>query len=200
MKIVVFIFAIPVFLSLISCKETRSKETINSRIKEFFFLDSLKNAKKISDSTALAKSKKYNYIIFGVFCGECNDLECATMYKLDVSNNKLLVDHTDSYWEYAYHGGKSINFSTNIQDKLKISLAKQIIDSIPDIVGSTTNDEVRKFGCSGSKDGCRIFLETQKDTIVKKFYIDYKTEQLTGEVKQFAEYLKKTIQKIETNN
>ena len=112
MKIVVFIFAIPMFLSLISCKETRSKETINSRIKEFFFLDSLKNAKKISDSTALAKSKKYNYIIFGRFCGECGG-ECATMYKLDISNNKLLVDHTDSYWEYAHHRGKPISFSTD---------------------------------------------------------------------------------------
>ena len=86
-----------------------------------------------------------------------------------------------------------------IQDKLKISLVKQIIDSIPDII-SSTNDEARQFGCPDCTDGCGIFLETQKDTIVKKFYIDYHTEQLTGEVKQFAEYLKKTITKIETNN
>jgi hypothetical protein len=138
--------------------------------------------------------KNPDFIVFGIFCGECVG-ECSTMYKLDFLKNKLLVDHSDSYF-------KSFNetptkFESEIQDASKLSIAKNIAGNIPDIILSS-NKISEKFGCPDCSDGCGIYLELQKDTAVRKFYIDYQTTSLSGEIKHFSEYMAKAIHNIET--
>jgi hypothetical protein len=54
----------------------------------------------------------------------------------------------------------------------------------------------QKFGCPDCTDGCGIYLETKFDTVIKKFYIDYQTEELPKEIRSFAEFLKRTIKQL----
>ncbi|MFM7856404.1 MAG: hypothetical protein ACKO96_31910 [Flammeovirgaceae bacterium] len=179
---------IGLLLIVISCRQTSNNE--NSITKANSDTNNFK--KNTNDSFANLKKQKLDYIIFGRFCGECSG-ECATMYKLDILNNKLLTDHTDSYWNYKW--GTPMKFETHIDDETKKILSKQILDSIPNSI-LTTHKPAERFGCPDCTDGCGIFFETKSDTTIKKFYLDYQTEQLTGDIKLFAEYLKKIIEKL----
>ena len=88
-----------------------------------------------------------------------------------------------------------MKFGTDIHNEKKIILAKQILDSIPDFILSTQK-ATERFGCPDCTDGCGIYLETKRDTAIRQFYIDYQTDQLSGQVKIFAEYLKRIISKL----
>ncbi|MBC7425798.1 MAG: hypothetical protein H7321_04615 [Bacteroidia bacterium] len=115
------------------------------------------------------------------------------MYKLDVPNNTLVADHTDSYWEYK--NGTPMKFETTIQGKSATLLARQVLDSIPSFIMDST-ETTQRFGCPDCKDGCGMFLEVKKDNKVRQFYIDYQTGKLTGEIKIFADHLKKIISQM----
>jgi len=188
MKTTLHILTIGLLLITFSCGETGSREIKNEGTNQ----NTSDNSKKNIDPLTSPTDKKLEYIIFGRFCGECGG-ECATMYKLDILNNKFLVDHTDSYWEY--RRGSPMNFATTINDKRKNITVRQIIDSIPNSL-LTTTIPMQKFGCPDCTDGCGIYLEIKNDTTIKKFIIDYQTEQLTGEIKIFAEHLKEIIDKL----
>jgi hypothetical protein len=188
MKTTPQLFIIGLLLTVTFCGRTSNNEIIVRKPKR----DTTENYKKTKDSLKNPLDKKIDYIIFGRFCGECGG-ECATMYKLDILNNKLFADHTDSYWEYKR--GTPMKFATTIVNKTKESITRQILDSIPNFILVTTKP-IQKFGCPDCTDGCGIYLEIKDDTTVKKFYIDNQTEQLTGDIKLFAEYIKKIIDKL----
>ena len=105
----------------------------------------------------------------------------------------MFVDHTDSYWEYK--NGKPFHFDTSINDKTKQSIARQILDSIPSVILAATKP-IQKFGCPDCTDGCGIYFEIKNASTIKKFYIDNQTGKLTGEIKLFAEHLKRIIDKL----
>ncbi len=188
MKMKLHILVIGLLLTVFSCGQSNKNESNIRKASE----GTNHNSKNTKQTLTNPTGKKPDYIIFGRFCGECGG-ECATMYKLDIINNKLFADHTDSFWEYKW--GTPMKFETHIDNETKILLAKQILDSIPKSILATSRPAER-FGCPDCTDGCGIFLETKSDTTIKKFYIDYQTGQLTGDIKVFAEYLKKTIHKL----
>ena len=130
-----------------------------------------------------------DYILFGIFCGECNH-DCATMFQYNMigNTNTLLVDNTESYFK---NYGKVI-CNTPILDQKKLKLASSVVLQIPKQL-LATNKLTESFGCPDCSDGCGIYFEFKQGNKVKKFYIDYATSNLTTEMKTFAEYLKKTV-------
>ena len=186
MKTTINILIFGLCLTSLSCGQTSTNE-VNSNKEYRDTTNNIKNSNYTTTTTST--DKNFDYIIYGRFCGECGG-ECATMYKFDILNNKLSADHTDGFWEY--ERGKPITFTTEIHDEKKLLLARQILDSIPVIILSTKKSK-EKYGCPDCSDGCGIFLETKRDTIIKKFYIDYQTTELTGEIKIFADYLRKVL-------
>jgi hypothetical protein len=182
MQTIMKLINIGILLSLFSCGQS-SNDTVH---------DTTSSSKKTRGTAINSTNTKFDYIIFGRYCGECGG-ECATMYKLDIVNNQLLADHTDSYWDYKL--GTPMKFETHIDIENKMLIAKQILDSIPQSI-LTMSKPAERFGCPDCTDGCGIFLETRSDTTIKKFYIDYQTGQLTGDIKPYAERLKKIIDKL----
>lgn len=180
MKIRISILVMGVLLVIISCEKI-SNSGLNSN-----------QTNDSNDKKDTLIINKLDYIVFGQFCSECGG-ECATMYKLDNVSNKLLVDHTDSYWEYKWE--MPMRFETHIDNETKILLAKQVLDSIPESILAASK-RAERFGCPDCTDNCGIFLETKCYTIIKKFYFDYQTEQLTGDIKLFVEHIKKIIEKL----
>jgi hypothetical protein len=133
------------------------------------------------------------YIVFGVYCGECMAHNCATMYKYTLIGNThmLLADYNDSFFK----DSGTVVCSTIIQNPKKMDIAYDIVSHIPAQLLLTTKSTDR-FGCPDCTDGCGIYFELKRGQAVKKFYIDYQTSQLTGDIKIFAEYLIKAIEKI----
>jgi len=114
-------------------------------------------------------------------------------YNMMGNANTLFVDYTDSY----FRSNGEINFATQITDRNKFKLASDIVAHIPKYL-LTTNKKSEKFGCPDCSDGCGIYFEILQDRnrIIKKFYIDTDTSQLTGDVKTFSTYLRTTIHKM----
>ena len=134
---------------------------------------------------------KYDYIIFGRFCGECAS-NCAIMYKLNLADSSLLVDSTDSYWQHKWDS--PMKFESRVKDRNKIKSSFDIADSIPPFIFSRSR---KAFGCPDCTDGCGMFLETKKDTVVTKFYIDYQLYQISDSIMPFAEFLKRKIDEFD---
>jgi len=151
-----------------------------------------KPGQSYSESHELATNSgttKLDYIIFGVYCGECNN-HCATMYQYNAggNSNTLLVDSSDSYCKN--YG--EIKFDRAVSDTRRFYLAQSIFRQIPEKLLATTK-LTERFGCPDCTDGCGIYFEFKHEGTVKKFYIDYQTSKLTSDIKKFAEYLKATI-------
>lgn len=145
-----------------------------------------------SNTPSYSKSSFPEYIIFGVYCGECVG-HCATMYKLYTLGNvnTLWVDSTDSYFK----NSEEIKFEKSVTDTRRFNLAQGIVQQIPAELLTTTKVS-ESFGCPDCADGCGIYFQFKTSTGVKKFYIDYQTSVLKGEIKKFAEYLKTTIEEL----
>lgn len=95
---------------------------------------------------------KLEYMVFGVFCGECSG-HCASMYRYNITDsaNTLWVDTTDSY--FTNYG--NIQCKTLVADLKKSSLADSIARKIPQIFLTTTLLK-ETFGCPDCTDGCGI--------------------------------------------
>jgi hypothetical protein len=139
-----------------------------------------------------AINSKLEYMVFGVFCGECSG-HCATMYRYNItdSTNTLWVDTTDSY--FTNYG--NIQYKTLITDPKKSSLTDSIAQKIPKIFLTTTLLK-ETFGCPDCTDGCGIYVELGEGGTRKQFYIDYQTGKLPESVKTFADLLKKKVFQI----
>lgn len=137
----------------------------------------------------IEQAYEFEHIIFGRFCGFCNG-ECAVMYKIDFKTKRLFADHTESYWKH--HNGNDLQFATEIDNKSKIEAAMKIPASVPLSILEAKSKS--RFGCPDCADGCGIYFEFKKDGETKSFYIDYQTDQLEGEIKDFADYLRSVIE------
>lgn len=139
-----------------------------------------------------AIDSKLEYMVFGVFCGECSG-HCATMYRYNITDsaNSLWVDTTDSYFT---NYGK-IQCKILVTDPKKSLLADSIARKIPKIFLTTTSLK-ETFGCPDCTDGCGIYVELGEGGTRKQFYIDYQTGKLPEPVKTFADLLKKRIFQI----
>ncbi|HEY0066309.1 MAG TPA: hypothetical protein VGB46_03065 [Flavisolibacter sp.] len=147
---------------------------------------------KSSSSNSTAAKENVQHIVFGRYCGMC-PRNCATMYKVDVANDRLYIDTTDNF-KNDY--GKTLSFPSTPAPADKYRIAEEIVSRIPDSLFLAPNEE--RFGCPDCADGCGIFFEIQTPTYRKYFYIDYQTEQLEGYMKPFGEYLKKKIGEMDT--
>jgi len=134
-------------------------------------------------------------IIFGIYCGECGS-HCATMYRYFIGSNQnsFSADFTDSYFKKT-----EITFETYFNDKFHFDIGNEIITKIPDTLLNSDKSSER-FGCPDCTDGCGIYFEITKDSKKQKFYIDYQTSELTGDIKTFAEYLKGKVTQLDKKN
>ncbi|HYV55853.1 MAG TPA: hypothetical protein VE933_14795, partial [Chitinophagaceae bacterium] len=148
---------------------------------------------KISNQDA----KDYiDQIVFGVYCGECSS-HCATMYRYSMGGNQksFSADFTDSY----FNNKSEMKFNTYLDDKFYFDIGNEIVSNIPDSL-LTTNKSSQRFGCPDCTDGCGIYFEITMDNKKHEFYIDYQTSQLSGFIKNFAEFLKMKITRLRNKN
>ena len=105
-------------------------------------------------SCSNVKNEKIDYIIFGFFCGECNE-HCATMYKL--SDNYLLRDTTDNYF---LNRGKLNNgfFVGDTMNKIDFEMAKILIQKLPE---QLRNNDGETFGEPDNRDQCGIYIQVK---------------------------------------
>jgi hypothetical protein len=170
-------------------------------------ISSAKQTEKNSDNIAFADGQNRSMVIsgnvekvvFGIFCGECAN-NCAIMYSYHMGGNANMfwADYTDSYFK---KGVDKMSFKTQVTDLEKYALASDIVKHIPKSL-ILSNKTTQKFGCPDCTDGCGIYFEiTQYNEntykrATKRFYIDYSTSELNGEIKEFVEYLKIAIGKL----
>jgi hypothetical protein len=177
-------------LALISCGQTK-EEGNNPDNEKSEMVFNMEGYKKDSFQLAHEDKAAIRSIIFGVYCGECGS-NCATMYGYIAGNAQMfLVDSSDSY----FHNKGEIKFAQSVNDHRRSNLAKTVIKQIPNKLLTTTK-LVERFGCPDCTDGCGIYFELTQGNSVKKFYIDYNTLQLSAEIKKFAEFLKTTINQL----
>jgi hypothetical protein len=139
-------------------------------------------------------------ITFGKYCSECSG-RCAVMYHFFMCGgnaNTLWADYTDSFWKGK---GDSLVFETQIEraDTAAWNAASEIAKNIPLSLFKTTEKPLR-YGCPDCTDGCGIYFEMVEDTRegskLHRFYIDYQTTMLEGEIKDFAECIKRNIKRM----
>lgn len=149
-------------------------------------IKSIKSSQKIS-----SLSKKLDYILFGIFCGECTG-KCAIMYKYNMMSKTkgLFSDSTDSFFKN--YGNGNVVCNIKITDSNKINAVHTIVRQIPNRL-LTTKNLTETFGCPDCTDQCGIYFEFLQNNIVKKIYIDYRTLELSKDIKDFREILKNTI-------
>lgn len=154
-----------------------------------------KNTRTTASSyTILASTDKIDYILFGIYCGECSG-HCATMFQYYMmgNTNNLLVDSSDSYFK----NNGNISCKTPITDRKKIILAESVVEQIPNQL-LTTSNLTETFGCPDCTDGCGIYFEFRQEGKIKKFYID-NTSRLPKDIQTFGEFLASTIMKLNKN-
>lgn len=130
-------------------------------------------------------------VTFGVYCGECAQ-HCATMFRYDWKQGTLYADFTDSFFK---DSNKNVTCNTAITDAHKKDVAKRIAQSIPDTLLHKAKTGAR-FGCPDCADGCGIYLEIKDNNGTRKFYIDRMTDQLSGEIKKYAELILPLIDEL----
>ncbi|MEO8771201.1 MAG: hypothetical protein ABI402_13990 [Ferruginibacter sp.] len=132
-------------------------------------------------------NRMYEYILFGMFCGECGS-HCATMFQYNMIGNAttLLADYTDSYFEHK----DNVICKTPIKNVEKMHLANSIVEKIPVQLLTTSQ---HRFGCPDCTDGCGIYFEFSLKGKVKKFTIDTETSKLSPDMKSFSEFLQELI-------
>jgi hypothetical protein len=127
-----------------------------------------------------------DYIIFGVYCGEC-DGHCATMYKIDSAG--LTADSTDSYFK-----NKGVITFTNRPTKdYRYTKAKLLWEHIP---LQLVDSKLEQFGCPDCGDGCGIYVEVKIGPSIKKFLIDTGENQIPEFLRPFAKEVQKVVNEI----
>lgn len=143
--------------------------------------------------TCFSQKPKVDYLIFGVYCGECIG-HCATMYK--VEEEKIIVDTSNAYfWHNYWHnypGRNDTALFTGCEGTNGLYLlAKPVMDSIP-VSLLDSNLHSCTFGAPDSRDQCGIYLEISYNGKVKKFYIDTDTSDLPPWLLGYQALIKKT--------
>ena len=84
-----------------------------------------------------------------------------------------------------------MQFAQELSNEIEINKARQILDSIPQILLEASKDQT--FGHPDHGDQCGLFLLTKTDKTVRKFLIDFNLRALEGNIKGFAGCLKRNI-------
>ena len=136
-----------------------------------------------------------NQIVFGVYCGECVN-NCAIMYRYinGGDKNSYSIDYSDSFFNKS-----DVTFDSEMVDNFQFNIGDEIILSIPDTL-LLSESASERHGCPDCTDGCGIYFELTKDMKKQKFYIDYQTSELSGDIKKFAELLKDKINLLRKRN
>jgi len=154
-------------------------------------LPDAKQHHSVEKQVATSQIPAVTQITFGVYCGECYK-NCATMYRYTTGDKSFAADYTDAFFN---RDGKPIPFGTSLKDAAYVAIGDDIIAHIPKLLLDSEKD-TDNFGCPDCTDGCGIYFEMVINGATKYFYIDSQTEQLTGEIKTFAGYLKLRIAEI----
>ncbi len=134
-------------------------------------------------------AESLDYLVFGIFREECFSDSCQIMYKFDINSNKVYFDNSKKFWDVPW--GNHLQFDKEITNNSNQKIVQKILSIIPPVI-LQCHEDFKSFGaCPGCGDGYVLYLETRKGKQARKFFIDYNTLALTGEIKHFAEELKK---------
>jgi len=166
-------------LTLVSCKNQSNSE-LN---------------KATSGKSTEVETSKFRQIIFGRYCGEC-DQNCAPMFRLimDKKEPTLSADFQDTYFNLE----NKFEFNTDLNQDEKLKIANEIAEKIPETLYNWKTDKER-FGCPDCTDGCGYYLEfIKKNGDLKIFDLDdfEETKNIPKEVLEFTRFLAERIDKL----
>lgn len=130
------------------------------------------------------KTNNIEYIVYGVYCGECSG-NCATMYKLN--RTCLIKDTLDNYF---YHKTKLDNGFINgdTLSKREFDLAKTLIDEIPLLLRTTWKS---KYGNPDDHDQCGVYLQIKSKYGNRIITIDTDLENIPPELRDYTKRIMK---------
>ncbi|MFZ4400264.1 MAG: hypothetical protein ACOYO1_09535 [Bacteroidales bacterium] len=130
------------------------------------------------------KGQNIDYLIYGVFCGECVG-HCATMYKLD--NLSIKRDTADNFFKnkYKLDNGFFIGSTLNKKEFYK---AKKLMKNIP---FSLLNSKNKTFGNPDERDQCGIYIQIKIGNSIKIFTIDTDLSKIPSELHEFVQIIMK---------
>ena len=131
------------------------------------------------------KSDKIEYIIYGVYAGECMH-HCATMYKL--TTTQLLIDTTDSYFNGDPRVKEPVKFNKDTLNKEQFIKAQIVKTQLPEIL--LTSDD-KEFGYPDNHDQGGIFIQLKIDNGLKTFRIDTELDKVPTNLRNYATLIMK---------
>jgi hypothetical protein len=159
-------------LTLVSCKNQSNSE-LN---------------KATPEKSTEVETLKFRQIIFGMYCGECDE-NCAPIFRLIMDKNAptLSADFEDSYFNLE----SKLEFKTDLNQEKELKIANEIAENIPETLYNWKCEKER-FGCPDCTDGCGYYLEFIKENgDLKVFDLDdfEETENIPKEVLEFTHFL-----------
>jgi hypothetical protein len=145
-----------------------------------------------SDIKVEKESLKFKQIIFGRYCGECDE-NCAPMFRLilDKVTPTLSADFEDTFFSLQ----NNREFKTDLKQEKNLNIAIEIVDKIPDTLYNWKADK-NTFGCPDCTDGCGYYLEMKKNNgNIKIFNLDDlpKSDEIPSDVLEFTHLLSERI-------
>jgi hypothetical protein len=125
--------------------------------------------------------KNIDYIIYGIYCGECEG-HCATMYKLDSSS--LLVDTADTFYKYSEG---LVVFKSDTLSRAQFLEAQVLKTKIPKLL---LNSNSKRFGHPDERDQCGIYLQIKmRGKWIKSYHIDTSLRDIPAELRDYAQLI-----------
>ncbi|MCW3074095.1 MAG: hypothetical protein JWP69_1164 [Flaviaesturariibacter sp.] len=135
----------------------------------------------IAISCSSIKRDNIEYIIYGVYTGECFE-HCATMYKLE--KDRLYVDTTDSFFK----NDNNVRFSDHVLGDEEFEKALIVKNQLPELL---LKSNVEEFGSPDGHDQGGIFIEIKSGATIKRFYIDTVLDRIPKELRGYAKLIMK---------
>ncbi len=129
-------------------------------------------------------TSKIDYIIYGIYCGECEG-HCSTMFK--VEKNQLLIDTTDSFFKNEYKLAR-VEFKGDTLDRDRFKEAQILKIKVPKLLLQSKD---KRFGIPDEYDQCGIYLQIKVDNQLKTFYIDTELKNIPIEIRDYSKLIMK---------
>ena len=142
----------------------------------------------ISASSSCQRPQHIDYVIYGIYCGECFG-HCATMFK--VGDGSVWIDTTDSYFKNDRH----LRFGTYKANPDFYLIAKTAIDSLPAMLLDTSN-HTYLYGMPDARDQCGIYVEYGMGKYTRSFFIDTEPEHgidIPTELQRYRERIRNLV-------